>query len=186
MIKRAVLSSMAFVLFVTALALFPARPAMAASAASLTGDARSALKTLCSKKPAARALNDKAAGVLVFPRILKAGFMVGGQYGEGVLFKRGKVAGYFNSVAGSYGLQIGAQKFGYVLFLMSESAVKYLDKSDGWEIGTGPTIVVVDEGMAGSMSTTTLKSDVYAFFFSQKGLMAGIGIQGTKVTRIKK
>ncbi len=186
MTKRAVLSSTIFILLLTALTLFSARPAMAKSAAALESDARAALNKLCRESPAARALNDKAAGVLVFPRIVKAGFMVGGQIGEGVLLKQGEVAGYYRSVSGSYGLQVGIQKFGYVLFLMTDSAVEYLDRSDGWEIGTGPSIVVVDKGMARSMSTTTLKSDVYAFFFSQRGLMAGIGIQGTKVTKIKK
>jgi len=92
----------------------------------------------------------------------------------------------YNSVAASYGFQAGIQKFGYAMFFMSDSAMKYLDKSDGWEIGTGPSIVIVDVGAAGSLTTTTAKSDIYAFFFSQKGLMAGIGLQGTKITRINK
>jgi lipid-binding SYLF domain-containing protein len=69
---------------------------------------------------------------------------------------------------------------------MSDSAMSWLDKSDGWELGTGPSIVVVDEGVAKSMSSTTLQSDVYAFFFDQKGLMGGLGLQGTKVSKIKK
>jgi len=79
-----------------------------------------------------------------------------------------------------------AQSFGYVLFLMTDSAVKYLDRSDGWEIGVGPSVVVVDEGIASTLTTTTLKSDVYAFVFDQKGLMAGIGLQGSKITKMHK
>jgi lipid-binding SYLF domain-containing protein len=94
--------------------------------------------------------------------------------------------GYYNSVAASYGLQAGVQSFGYVLFFMTNSAVDYLNRSGGWEIGVGPSIVVVDEGVARSLTSTTLKSDVYAFIFDQKGLMAGIGLQGSKITRIRK
>ena len=112
--------------------------------------------------------------------------MVGGQFGEGALLKGGKTSAYYNTLSASYGLQIGLQKYGYALFFMSDSAMGWLDKSDGWELGTGPSIVVVDEGVAKSMSSTTLQSDVYAFFFDQKGLMGGLGLQGTKVTKIKK
>ena len=112
--------------------------------------------------------------------------MVGAQYGDGALRKKGKTVGYYNSVAASYGLQAGVQKYGYVLFFMTDSAQEYLDKSDGWELGTGPSIVVLDAGTAGGMSTTTARSDVYAFFFDQKGLMAGLGLQGTKVTKTSK
>jgi lipid-binding SYLF domain-containing protein len=109
---------------------------------------------------------------------------VGGQYGEGALFKGGKISGYYNTIQASYGLQAGLQKYGYVLFFMTDSALKWLDKSDGWEVGVGPSIVIVDEGMAKSMTTTTAKDDIYAFFISEKGLMAGLGLQGTKITRI--
>jgi lipid-binding SYLF domain-containing protein len=92
--------------------------------------------------------------------------------------------GYYNTTAVSYGLQAGAQSFGYVLRFMSDDSLKYLDKSDGWEIGVGPTLTVVDAGFAKSLSTTTLKEDIYAFFFDQKGLMAGLSLQGSKITRI--
>jgi lipid-binding SYLF domain-containing protein len=111
---------------------------------------------------------------------------VGAHYGEGTLRKHGETVGYYNSVAGSFGLQAGVQTFGYVLFLMTDSAVNYLESSSGWEIGVGPSIVVVDAGIARSLTTTTLKSDVYAFIFDQKGLMAGLGLQGSKITRISK
>jgi lipid-binding SYLF domain-containing protein len=96
------------------------------------------------------------------------------------------VAGYYNSLAGSYGLQAGVQTFGYALFFMNEAALAYLDKSDGWEIGVGPSIVVVDEGVGKSLTSTTITHDVYAFIFDQKGLMAGLGIQGSKISKISK
>ena len=161
-------------------------PARAASAAEINRDAKSVLEKLYAKSPQAKALGEKAKGVLVFPGITKGGFMVGGQFGEGALLKGGKTAGYYNTVQVSYGLQAGIQTYGYALFLMTDSAIKWIDKSDGWEIGTGPSIVVVDTGAAKSMTTTTLQSEIYAFFFHQKGLMGGLGLQGTKITKIKK
>jgi lipid-binding SYLF domain-containing protein len=134
--------------------------------------------------PVAKRIGEQARAILVFPNIVKAGFVVGGQYGEGALVKEGGFVGHYNSVAGSYGLQAGVQKFGYALFLMNDRALTYLDNSDSWEIGVGPSIVIVDKGKAKSLTTTTLREDVYAFIFSQKGLMAGVGIQGSKVTKI--
>jgi lipid-binding SYLF domain-containing protein len=161
-----------------------AHTAIAASAKEINQDARKALEALCKKSQEARLLRKEARAILVFPSIYKAGFIVGGQGGDGALFKGSKTVGYYRSVAASYGLQAGAQKFGYALFLMKDSAVAYLDKSDGWEIGVGPSIVVVDEGVAKTLTTTTGRSDVYAFIFDQKGLMAGLGLQGSKITKI--
>jgi len=88
-------------------------------------------------------------------------------------------------VAASYGLQAGAQSFGYALFFIDNEGLAYLKNSNGWEIGVGPSVVIVDEGVARSLTTTTAKSGIYAFIFQQKGLMAGIGIQGSKITKIK-
>ena len=161
-------------------------PARAASAAELNRDAKNALQKLYKKSSSAKALGEKAMAILVFPDITKGGFLVGGQYGEGALMKEGKAIAYYNTVAVSYGLQVGVQKYGYALFFMTASAREYLDRSDGWELGTGPSIVILDEGAAGGISTTTAKSDVYAFFFDQKGLMAGLGLQGTKITKMEK
>lgn len=169
----------------TAAALLSA-PVWAASRQELDREARQALKSLYSKNSAAQLLGKKAKGVLVFPSMIKAGFLFGGQIGEGVLLKNGKPAGYYNSVAASYGLQAGAQTFGYALFFMTNEALTYLDASGGWELGVGPSIVVVDEGMGKSLTSTTITQDVYAFIFNQKGLMGGLGVQGSKITKIAK
>ena len=154
----------------------------AGSAAEIDREVKSALKNLYATTPAAKELSNKAAGILVFPDITKAGLIVGGQYGEGALLKGGETAGYYSSIEGSFGLQAGAQKFGYALFFMTDEALQYLKNSDGFEIGTGPTVVIVDEGLSKSLSSTTLKDDIYAFFFDQKGLMAGLGLKGSKIT----
>jgi len=159
-------------------------PAIAESAAEIDRDVDAALKHLYSRNPTAKALSKKAKAILVFPDVLKAGLILGAQYGTGALRQGGKTVGYYNTVAASYGLQAGAQSFGYALFFMSDSGLDYLKKSSGWEIGVGPSIVVVDEGLAKSLTTTTAKDDIYAFFFDQKGLMAGLGLQGSKITKI--
>ena len=96
----------------------------------------------------------------------------------------GKVLGYYNATALSYGLQAGAQSFPQAMFLMTPAALSYLNSSDGWSVGMGPSVVVVDEGTAKSMTTTTLQSDVYAFIFGQEGLMAGLGVQGRRSPRL--
>jgi len=166
--------------------LLSAPAVLAASKAELDRDGARALKSLYANNTAARLLGSKAKAVLVFPSVVKAGFMFGGQIGEGVLLANGRPVGYYNSVAASYGLQAGVQVFGYALFFMNDSALSYLDRSDGWELGVGPSIVVVDAGVGKSLTSTTITQDVYAFIFDQKGLMAGLGIQGSKITRISK
>jgi lipid-binding SYLF domain-containing protein len=160
------------------------RQALAADVAQIERDAKAALAELYATTPAAKALGDKAKAVLVFPSILKAGLIIGGQGGNGALFVDGKVTGFFNTAAASYGLQAGAQEFAFAMFLMTDAAIESIKKADGWEVGVGPSIVIVDEGVAKSLTTTTAKDDVYAFIFGQKGLMAGIGIQGSKITKI--
>jgi lipid-binding SYLF domain-containing protein len=163
-----------------------APPAPAAGRQDLDRDARQALQSLYAGNSSARLLGEKATAILVFPNIVKAGFMFGGQIGEGVLLKGGKTAGYYSSVAASYGFQAGIQSFGYALFFMNQKALAYLDESDGWELGVGPSIVVVDEGFGKSMTSTTLTHDVYAMIFDQRGLMGGLGVQGSKITKISK
>jgi lipid-binding SYLF domain-containing protein len=152
--------------------------------ARMDSSATASLNALYASNQAARDLGNKAKAVLVFPDVLKGGFMVGGQIGNGVLRRKGRSIGYYNLTAASYGFQAGLQSFGYALFLMNDSAMDYLNKSAGWEVGVGPSVVIVDEGMAKTMTSTTLRNDVYALVFDQAGLMAGAGLQGSKITRI--
>jgi len=173
-------------LLVAILAIVVARPADAASAADLNRDGARALKDLYATDSSARMLGEKAKAVLIFPSMVKAGFLFGGQIGEGVLLKKGRPVAYYNSVAASYGLQAGGQIFSYALFFMNDGALDYLNASGGWEVGVGPSIVVVDSGMGKSLTSTTLTQDVYAFIFGQKGLMGGLGVQGSKITKIDK
>ena len=158
----------------------------AATAEDLDKDSRQALQTLYKDEPVAETLSRTAKAVLVFPNIVKAGLVFGGSYGEGEMIKGSKVVDYYNSVTGSWGLQAGAQSYGYAVFLMTDDAVRYVEETKGWEVGVGPTVVVVDEGIAKNLSTSSLKDDAYAFIFSQQGLMAGVSIEGTKISRINR
>ena len=171
-------------IFVAAAFAFAWQCAVAAGAAELAGDANASLQQLYASVPAAKALGEKANAILVFPKVTKAGLGVGGQFGEGALLKGGKAVAYYNTAGASIGLQAGAQTYSYALFFMNPNALAQLDKADGFEVGVGPTVVVMDEGKAKTMTTTTAKDDIYAFIFGQKGLMAGLGVQGNKITKI--
>ena len=162
------------------------KSAGAATAEDLDRSSAEALQMLYKTSPVAADLAQHAKGILVFPNVIKAGLVFGGSYGEGVLMKGAKVVDYYNTVSGSWGLQAGAQSYGYAVFLMTDKAVAYLTKSRGWEVGVGPTIVVVNEGVAKNLSSSTLKDSAYAFIFDQQGLMASLSIEGTKISRIKR
>jgi lipid-binding SYLF domain-containing protein len=152
----------------------------------LNANGKAALNQLYGQSTKAVRFGQTAHAILVFPRIVKAGLIIGGQGGEGVLFVHGRPAGYYKISAVSYGLQAGGQSFSYALFIMNEKALQYLNKSNGWAIGSGPSVVVIDKGKAMSTTSTTIKEDVYAFPFGQKGLMAGLGLEGSKISRITK
>jgi lipid-binding SYLF domain-containing protein len=159
--------------------------ANAATADDLNRDSSQALQNLYRTHPFAEQISKHARAILIFPNIVKAGLVFGGAYGEGELKQGSQVDGYYNSVTASWGFQAGAQSYGYVVFLMSKKAVRYIHESHGWEIGVGPTVVIVDEGVAKNLSTSTLKDDAYAFIFDQQGLMAGVSLEGTKISHIK-
>lgn len=156
----------------------------APGASEVDSKVSTALNRLYAQNEAAQALGAKAKAVLVFPEIRKAAFVIGAQYGYGALRDQGRTIAYYRTGAASYGFQAGVKQFGYALFFMTDSALSYLEKTGGFALGTGPSLVVVDKGVARSLTTTSLRSDVYAFVFDQKGLMAGIGIEGSKITKV--
>lgn len=155
------------------------------SASQLSRESRAALTSLYAQNPGARALGRRAKAILVFPSVTRAGFVIGGQAGNGTMFNNnGSVAGHFQTTSASWGLQAGVQSFGYALFLMDNDAIRNVNRSGGWDIGGSPSLVIVDRGMATSLNTTNINSGTFAFFFDQRGLMAGLGLQGSKITRI--
>jgi len=155
------------------------------SAPQIASASRAALDSLCAQNPGARALKQRAKGVLVFPSVVKGGFVVGAQGGNGAMIRdTGEISGFYQTAAASYGLQAGLQEFGYALFLMDDDAYRNINRSGGWEIGSSPSLVIVDRGVAASLTTATINQGTYAFFFDQRGLMGGLSLQGSKITRI--
>ncbi|MEM9047142.1 MAG: YSC84-related protein [Pseudomonadota bacterium] len=158
-------------------------PAAASDRAALEADARTSLKTLVASQPYTEDMLNRAAGVLVFPDILKAGLLLGGAAGEGVLFINNEAHSYYQSHAASFGLQAGVAKFGYVMLFMDQAALDFAVASEGWEVGVGPNVTVADEGFAKKLSTTTTQEGIFVFFLDQEGLFAGAGIEGTKISK---
>lgn len=175
----------ASLLAVAAMPLIAVEPALAANREKLVARARQSLRELEAESPAARRSAKTAHAVLVFPSILKGGFVFGAETGNGVLFEGGKAKALYNLSGGSWGLQIGGQDFAYALFFMTPSSLEYLHKSDGWQAGTGPSITVINKGAAAEVDTTTSTHDVLAFPYNGKGLMADLTFQGAKITRLR-
>lgn len=186
MSKAKSMSSMVWTMVLAITGLMAPVAAAAAEESMLEQDSRAALNHLYAENAGARALGGKAKGILVFPNVVKAGFIVGGQGGDGVLLVNNKRVAYYNTAAVSVGLQAGAQSFGYVLFFMTDPVLKDFQASKNFQIGVGPNIVVIDAGAAKDINTLTAKADVFAVIFDQKGLMAGVGLQGSKITRINR
>ena len=159
--------------------------AYADSALAIRNDSATALQQLYAVEPSTKELGEKAVAVLVFPKIYKAGFLVGGEHGQGALLKGKNAIGYYEISAVSLGLQAGTQTFGYALFFMNQKSLNYLEKSDGWALGSGPSLVAWDKSVASAVSTTTLSQDVFAVPFGAQGLMAGMGLEGSKITNIR-
>jgi lipid-binding SYLF domain-containing protein len=174
----------------TAIALFGALGPLTLTAAraddrsDLVDRAHHALEHLEGDDPRAARLAPLAQAILVFPSVLKAGFVFGGETGNGVLFRQGERPRFFNISGGSWGLQIGAQDFGYALFFMTPGSIHYLRDAAGFAAGTLPSLVVINAGAAADIDTTTSLHDVYAFPFNEKGLMANLTLEGTKITPI--
>jgi lipid-binding SYLF domain-containing protein len=157
------------------------RPARATTRAEIDASVTAALARLRSMSNAEPLLRASVAQ-LIFPRILSGGFILGGQYGEGALIRGGTTAGYYRIAGASFGLLAGAQTAGLAMFFMREDALAALRNAGGWEIGTGPSVVMLEAGLQANVTTTTLTEPVYAISFNQQGLMAALAINGTRIT----
>ncbi|MFL1462971.1 YSC84-related protein [Roseococcus sp. DSY-14] len=158
--------------------------AAAASRAEIDAEVAVALQRLRGMDNAAP-LFRQARSILVFPRIIQGGFIVGGQYGEGAAIQGGRTVGYYSIAGASFGLLAGAQSSGLAMFFMTDDAMQALMAAEGWEIGTGPSVVVLDRGVQANVTATTLAEPVYAITFNQQGLMAALALNGTKISRIQ-
>ena len=150
----------------------------------LSVDANTTLNRLTASQPESANIIDKAHALLIFPQIIKGGLGVGLASGDGVWQEDGANQRYYRSTAASYGLQGGVTSFGYVMAFMDQSSVDYVESSDGWEVGVGPTVMIADFGIMKKLSTTSIKKDIVVFFVDKVGFFAGTGIEGTKINRL--
>jgi lipid-binding SYLF domain-containing protein len=155
----------------------------AATAKEIEANVDAALKLFHQVK-GGKELLQKAKGVLVLPGVFKAGFIVGGEYGEGALRIGGKTVDYYSIAAGSFGLQIGAQKKNIVILFMEEGALKSFRASAGWKVGADGSVAAINVGAGASVDTTQVKETIVSVIFGQKGLMANVTIEGAKLTKI--
>jgi lipid-binding SYLF domain-containing protein len=152
---------------------------------SINADVNSTLARLYAMANGSRELVAKARGVLVFPSVIQAGFWIGGQYGEGALRVGGQTAGYYSTAGGSFGLQIGAQSKAIIFLFMTQDSLDRFRNSEGWAAGADATVAAVTVGANGNIDTSTATAPVQAFVLTNAGLMAGVSLEGTKVSRLK-
>ncbi len=148
--------------------------------------AKASLEELYRTTPEAKALGDRSAAVLVFPSITKAGLIIGGQYGDGVMFKNGQPVDYYQVTGGSFGLQAGAQTSAQAYFFTTPEALQTFEQTSGWEVGAGLNVAVASKGTSGQINTSTLQEPVVVFVYGQTGLMAGVQVEGQKITKLER
>ncbi|WP_175477415.1 YSC84-related protein [Roseovarius tolerans] len=149
--------------------------------AGLSVDATATLARLTASEPESANITQKAQALLIFPHIIKGGYGIGLATGNGVWREDGKKQSYYRSTAASYGFQGGVTSFGYVMAFMDQASIDYVQNSNGWEVGVGPSVMVADFGFMNKLSTTTVRKGIVVFFVDRVGFFAGSGIEGTKI-----
>ncbi len=167
-------------------ALWRVAPAEAASKAKIDAGVADALEQFYERVKAGRGLVERAAGVLVFPRITKGGFFVGGEYGEGALVVDGTTVGYYSTAAASFGLQFGLQSKTLIILFLSDEALERFRNSDGWTVGIDANVTLIEVGASADINTILTRTPIMAFVLNHKGLMAGISLEGTKISPIER
>ena len=170
-------------LMVTALDANP-RMSEAASAAAIEADANETLHSFVRQVAGARELANKAAGILVFPSVIKAGIGFGGEYGEGILLNQQRVVGYYNLVSASFGFQLGVQQRSIIIMFMTQDALAGFDQRAGWKIGVDGSLTIITVGVGGAIDSEQVVSPVIGFILDQKGLMYNLTLEGSKISRI--
>lgn len=173
-----------FKLFLAALLAFTANTALADSKAEIDANVQVALQEFYDKSPAGKILAQDAAGILVFPKVLKAGIGVGGEYGEGALLIGGQPAAYYNTASASIGFQFGAQLKSQVVLFMTQAALERFRDSDGWEAGVDGSIALIEFGAAEEISSNSIQDPIIGFIFSNRGFMYNLTFEGSKMTEI--
>jgi lipid-binding SYLF domain-containing protein len=177
-------SLLLFLCIAAILGLTPVGPGYAATAREVDVSVDVALEGFYKEVKGAGEFTKSAKGMLVLPNVIKGGFVFGAEYGEGAMRVGGKNVDYYSIAAGSFGLQIGAEKKDIVIIFMTDEALKGFQASSGWEAGVDGNIALIEVGTGGRLDTTTLREPIVAFVFGVKGLMADISFKGAKFTRI--
>jgi lipid-binding SYLF domain-containing protein len=179
---RIIRSAMAAVALLAAFCLAP--PARAASGPEIEANVRATLEDFFREVWSGRELANKAVAILVFPTVIKAGFGIGGEYGEGALHIRGRNAGFYNIISGSIGFQFGAQARSVIVMFMTDAALASFQRTNGWKVGVDGSIAIIAVGAGGQIDTNSVRSPVIGFIFDQKGLMYNLTLEGSKISRI--
>ena len=158
----------------------------AASGPEIDASARATLEDFFNQVYSGRELANKAAAILIFPTVVKAGIGIGGEYGEGVLHIRGRTAGFYNIISASVGFQFGAQARSVIVMFMTEAALAGFQRTDGWKVGVDGSVAIITVGAGGQIDTNSVRSPVVGFIFDQKGLMYNLTLEGSKISRISR
>jgi lipid-binding SYLF domain-containing protein len=180
------LKAMIFAVFAVVAVGMAAPRAEAASAAAIDADVRATLDRFFSQIGGARELADKSHGILVFPSVVKAGFGIGGEYGEGALMVRGRPTAYYNTVGASFGFQLGVQARSVIIMFMTPEALSQFRRTKGWKVGVDGSVAIITVGVGGSIDSNKITSPVIGFILDPKGLMYNLTLEGSKITRISK
>jgi lipid-binding SYLF domain-containing protein len=178
-----IISALGLILIATA-AVLAEPPRAEAGKAEIDRDANEALHSFVEQVPGARELAAKAAGILVFPSVVKAGFGIGGEYGEGILLNKDRVEGYYNIISASFGFQLGVQERTIIIMFMTQDALDGFDRRAGWKIGVDGSVAIITVGIGGAIDTDKIVSPVIGFILDPKGLMYNLTLEGTKISRI--
>jgi len=166
------------------LAMFVVTPVFSASKEEIDANVKASLAEFYEKSQVGKALAEKASGMLVFPKVIKAGFGVGGEYGEGALLVNGNTVEYYSTAAASIGFQLGAQQKSQVILFMNDDVLKKFRDSDGWEAGVDGSVAIAEIGAGGELSSNTAQEPIIGFIFSNKGLMYNLTLEGSKMTKL--
>lgn len=174
-----------FLIAIHAIVVAPSR-SEAAPAAEISAEANATLHSFVRQTGGARELANRAAGILVFPSVVKAGIGFGGEYGEGVLITHGQIAGYYNLISASFGFQLGVQVRSVIIMFMTNEALAGFDRRAGWKIGVDGSVAIITVGVGASIDTDVITSPVIGFILDQKGLMYNLTLEGSKISRISR
>ena len=181
---RTALATICLVLVAAAATVAQPQRCEAATAGEIDQEANATLHSFVNQTPGARELANKAAGILVFPSVVKAGFGFGGEYGEGIMLNQQRVVGYYNLISASFGFQLGVQERSVIIMFMTRDALDQFDRIAGWKVGVDGSVAIITVGIGGSIDTDKITQPVIGFIIDQKGLMYNLTLEGSKISRI--